>query len=321
MNMGSASQLQVDVYTDFEGLAKLRTAARKDSPEALREVARQFEALFVGMMMKGMREASLGEGLFDNDQSRMYQGMYDRQVSLELVKGQGLGLAELLVRQLSPEMAREGAGTSGQPRDLRLPTERLSARPVGATAAAASPSTEMASSPTDAQWRPETPRQFVAELWPHAERAARELGTEPEVLVAQAALETGWGRAMLERSDGHPGYNLFGIKADGRWDGLRVTAGTLEYRDGVMRQERANFRAYDSVAESFSDYVDFLRSNPRYREVLQGLSGTEYAAALQRAGYATDPEYAAKIGAILQSPIMAEGRLAADNPAGEVTHG
>ena len=133
------------------------------------------------------------------------------------------------------------------------------------------------------------------------------MGADPRALLAQAALETGWGRAILQHPDGRSSNNLFNIKADHRWDGERVSVNTLEYRDGVARQEQANFRAYDSLAESFEDYVTFLRGSPRYREALaRAGDGQAFAAALQKAGYATDPAYGAKIARIMGSDTLGE---------------
>ncbi|WP_337245254.1 flagellar assembly peptidoglycan hydrolase FlgJ [Luteimonas sp. gir] len=149
-----------------------------------------------------------------------------------------------------------------------------------------------------------TPEGFVASIWSHAQSAARELGVDARALVAQAALETGWGRRMIRQGDGGTAHNLFGIKATG-WQGERVTATTHEYRNGVRRDERAQFRAYASPAESFADYVRLLKQNPRYRQALEsGGDVRRFASALQQAGYATDPRYADKISAIANGPTL-----------------
>lgn len=158
---------------------------------------------------------------------------------------------------------------------------------------------------------PRSPEGFVASVWPHAQRAARELGVDPRALVAQAALETGWGRRMIQRGDGGSANNLFGIKATG-WSGERASASTHEYRDGVRRNERADFRAYASPAESFADYVSLLKRSPRYAQALEaGGDVRRFAQALQRAGYATDPSYADKITAIANGPTLGKalGRI------------
>jgi len=149
-----------------------------------------------------------------------------------------------------------------------------------------------------------TPEGFVASIWPHAERAARELGVDPRALVAQAALETGWGKRHIKRDNGDSSHNLFGIKATG-WSGERATTGTHEYVNGQRRNETASFRAYGSMAESFGDYVRMLKTSPRYQAALSaGSDVRSFAQGLQRAGYATDPSYAAKIAAIAAGPTI-----------------
>jgi flagellar protein FlgJ len=149
-------------------------------------------------------------------------------------------------------------------------------------------------------WKPDSPETFVRELWPHARRTARDLGTRPELLLAQAALETGWGQHMIRGTDGSNSFNLFGIKADARWQGERALTETVEFKDGLMRKQQASFRAYGSLADSFADYANFLRSNPRYRQALnRAADAPAFAQALSAAGYATDPDYSGKITRIM----------------------
>lgn len=169
---------------------------------------------------------------------------------------------------------------------------------------AISPADAMATRTAVAQLGEHTPEGFVASIWQHAQRAAKELGVDARALVAQAALETGWGKRHIKHADGSTSHNLFGIKANG-WNGQRAVAGTHEYVDGVRRNETASFRAYSSPAESFADYVRLLKTGPRYQQALQ--AGTDvqgFARGLQRAGYATDPRYAAKIAAIAGGPTI-----------------
>jgi flagellar protein FlgJ len=288
--------VQTDVYMDFQGLEKMRAQAKGDDEKTLREIAGQFEALFIQMMLSSMRDASLGEGLLDGEHTKTYESMFDRQISIDLSKHKGLGLAEMMVRQLS----RSQDGTT---------QVTGSSLPVGPVQQAASLTPkQQAQSVTVAEqavtmkndWSPETPEEFVRDLWPHARAVANRLGTAPEVLIAQAALETGWGQHMIRGVDGSNSFNLFGIKADSRWTGDRVVNETVEFRDGLMRKERAHFRAYASVAESFSDYAEFLRGNPRYRDVFNSDgNGPAFVQALADAGYATDPDYFSKINRIM----------------------
>ncbi len=265
--------------TDFNHFSELRAAADKRDPAALREVASQFEALFLQTMLKSMREASLGDPIFGNsDQQEMYQGMMDQQLALEMASGKGIGLAEMLVRQLGGEDASKMTRTE----PVATPIKPRKASPA---------------------WS--DPGDFARDVWPHAERAGRKLGVAPEAIVAQAALETGWGKHVMPDKDGGNSFNLFGIKASGGWDGEQVSKRTLEFVDGVPRRETAQFRAYTDVAQTFDDYTAFLSDNPRYSAARgQGDDVAAFAKALQDGGYATDPDYADKITRVLDSPTM-----------------
>ncbi len=300
-----------DIYTDFQGLSALRAGARENSEESLREIAGQFEAMFIQMMLKSMRDASLGEGLMDSDHVKTYQSMFDQQIAIDLSKRNSLGLADMIVQQLS-KINGETVDTPGEgltpagPVQHTLSQDAMRRVPVAVNIDAA-PRSESESHSDRNDWRPDSPESFVKALWPHARRAADELGTRPEVLISQAALETGWGKHMIRGTDGGNSFNLFGIKADSRWQGERAVTETVEFRDGLMRKERAVFRAYASPEESFSDYVDFLKSNPRYSEALrQANDAPAFARALADAGYATDPDYSSKINRIMNSASIRE---------------
>ncbi len=271
--------------TDFSQYAGLRKAAAQNDPAALREVANQFEALFLQTMLKNMREASLGDPLFgDSDQHEMYQGMLDQQLAVEMASGKGVGLADMLVRQLG------GVDATTSP-----PSERSFAisRPLGgATTVEVKPA-----------WN--SPEEFAQAIWPHAERAAKNLNVATEAIVAQAALETGWGKHVMPDQSGGNSFNIFGIKSNSAWQGDQVVRQTLEFEDGIPQQQHARFRAYRSTSDAFSDYTNFLVSNPRYSGVRDhGMDTTAFARALQDSGYATDPDYAAKINDILSGPTM-----------------
>lgn len=273
-------------YTDFAGLGQLRASARSDPQGSLRAVAQQFEGLFVQMVLKTMREASLGDPLFDNDQSRLYRDMFDGQLSTTLAGNGSVGLTDVIMRQLDGSKVRPTS-----------PPAAMEPRPAVAPPAARS------EPPTTGLF--EQPMQFVRAIWDQARSAAARLGTEAKVLVAQAALETGWGRHVPQRADGASSHNLFGIKAGAQWAGDRVAVPTLEFRDGIVHRENASFRAYDSVADSFNDYVQLLKSNPRYRAALELADDPRhFAQALQRAGYATDPAYGQKILGILHGDVL-----------------
>lgn len=310
---------KASVYTDFQGLAELRAAAGKQSPEALRETARQFEAIFVQSMLKSMRDASGGEGLFDSEQSNFYRDIYDRQMSLEMVKGRGLGVADMLMKSIGGGVDESQDATALQ-QNLVRHTGMLAPMPVAnspaplvsftqgeplieiqAADASGSVFNNRPAAMPDGDWNPQTPEQFIRELMPHAVRGAAELGVEPGVIVAQAALETGWGRKMIRHPDGTNSFNLFGIKADTAWQGPRVQVPTLEYEGGVAVRKRDAFRSFSSLGDAVSGYVDFLKQNPRYRQALSMAGDSaSFLNGLQQAGYATDPRYAEKIRSIMQ---------------------
>lgn len=277
-----------DIYTDFQSLARLRTQARENSPEALRAVAKQFEGIFLQMMLKGMREASLGDGIMDSEQTEFYQGMFDQQLSTTLSQGRGMGLADMLVKQLGGSLP--AATTKNDNKNIS-----------GMTTAQDFPAVAVA--PSSSSFG--SPEEFVKSLWPHAQQVGKELGVAPAALMAQAALESGWGQSIMRHPDGRSSHNLFGIKADARWQGERLVMPTLEYAEGKAGRRNEPFRAYDSFAASFTDYANFLRANPRYGQALAVAGDPQaFANALQNAGYATDPAYARKIGAILHGDTL-----------------
>jgi flagellar protein FlgJ len=315
MNLGTAPS-----YTDFQALSALRTEARNAPTEALDDVASQFESLFVQMMLKSMRDATIEGGLFDSNQLDLYQQMFDQQVSLDISQLGGVGLAETLVGQLGGQKSDSLPQTADSQQGETKPVEPLVAlnrsaaeikRQVLGLYAASNDSVarhakttplvdlNVNTSQEKANWLPASPEEFIRNIWNHAVDAAKDLGLDPAVLVAQSALETGWGKKVIQADQGSS-FNLFGIKADGRWDGKAATVNTVEFRDGLAVLEKASFRAYDSLASAFNDYVDFLKSNPRYQQALDKVTNNEdFLVELQGAGYATDPQYAEKILGIL----------------------
>jgi len=218
----------------------------------------------------------------------MYQDMFDKQIALTLSQHQGLGLGTLLTRQ-------RGA-TSSAPGPTAAPSGAGPvARPATATAPAASTTT------------PQSASEFVDQVLPTIRSAAQAMGLNPVALLAQAALETGWGKRMARTANGNPSLNLFGIKADDAWGGARATANTVEYSGGVATQRQAVFRAYGSIEESVNDFANLLKSSPRYaRAAAAGSDAQAYIAGIGRSGYATDPEYANKLNDILQSSTLRE---------------
>ena len=344
------------VFTDLNRLNQFKVGAERDSEGNIRKVAQEFESLFLNQMMKAMRSANevFAEGNFLNsNESKTYQDMHDQQLALTLSQNQGIGLADVLSRQLSkttqprarsnPFAQIEGAASAAAPqvqvaaegfkpdqaqlinqRRLALPArlgDRLMAGilPSGAegkplsgqdwVAATAYPAPEgrrlqpaenaatVAASGSRKSFS--TPQEFVATMLPMAEAAAKKIGVDPSYLVAQAALETGWGKTIIRQGDGTTSHNLFGIKSHGSWQGESARVLTTEYRQGQAVKESASFRAYDSYQQSFEDFVSFLQSNGRYERALDSAgNGEQFARELQKAGYATDPDYARKISQI-----------------------
>jgi len=282
-------------YADPQGLAALRSDAKAQDPSALKAAAKQFESLFTQMLLKSMREATkstTGDSMFGgSDQTEFYQGMFDDQMAMHLSQGSGLGLADMLVQQLTQSgmtKRAEGLGATGlSQKPLHLTSDVL---PTTVAPSAASPGPlPIAASKED----------FVRTMWPYAKQAADEIGVDPNALLAQAALETGWGKAVPCAANGDCSYNLFGIKAGSQWTGATVNTPTLEFESGVAVRKVERFRSYDSAEQSFRDYAGLIRNNSRYQDAVgTGDDVAAFAAALQDGGYATDPQYADKLVAV-----------------------
>lgn len=345
-------------FLDIGGLDKLRAQAKADNKAALREVAKQFEGIFVQMLMKSMRDANAvfeSDSPFNSQYTKFYEEMRDQQMAVDMSQKGMLGLVDLMVQQLSPKdspitpssvlggdkrfdlgevpmMLRRGKdaeakasleGIETPQMAERQPVERHSdmslnmgfheAPVLDAPTAASAPASSAAAPIFDQLLAgKQTPSQqieserdnpnfesrqdFIRALMPLASEAAKRLGTKPEVLIAQSALETGWGQKLVRRTDGSMSNNLFNIKADKRWEGEKAAVNTLEFEQGVAVRQRADFRVYDTLEQSFNDFVDFLKSGERYGDALkQAARPASFVQGLQNAGYATDPQYADKV--------------------------
>ena len=294
------------MFTDLQGLERLRGSARREDPGALREVAQQFESLFTHMMLQSMRSASFGDDLTGGKQMEFYRDMFDQQIAVDMSQGPGIGLADMIERELGGG-PRNLPGSGGRDSLAALREQALPATPSSLPA----PSGQAAA----ADFRPQRPEEFVDGLLPLARDAADRLGVAPRLVLAQAALETGWGQHMIRDTDGGNSFNLFGIKADNSWSGADVRVPTLEFEEGLPVRRSERFRAYDSLEEAMADYVDLIRESPRYREALDsGDDAAAFASALQAGGYATDPAYAEKIERVAGSDslrgITAQGEAA-----------
>lgn len=289
-----------DVYTDFDGLAALKRQARENAPAAIKQVAKQFESLFVKMVLKSMRDAKLADGLFENDQSRFYQEMYDQQLAIHLSGETGIGLADVIAKQLGP-------GTDAAEREAKALDDYLNSPLQAIPPAAGEPTKNVGTALKNGDDLPiQSAKQFVTQLYGYARRAGAELGVEPGVILAQAALETGWGRSIIKQPADGSSFNLFNIKAGSDWQGRKVRVPTLEFEQGIAKRQVAGFRAYDSYQDSFDDYVRLIKNNPRYNLALKHAADPErYLTELQKAGYATDPHYADKIMRLYQGDDIA----------------
>lgn len=318
------AELSGKIAFDANGLNNLKQAAKENSPEAIKEVAKQFEAIFMNMMLKSMREASPQDNPFDSEQSRTFTSMLDQQLTSNL-SSKGLGLADVLARQLSKSSVAVTSTMQQAVTDVKLGAENgePSSTPLnstllnntyypGATKALEPKNTPANSSLGNTDSEASKPlnlkplsdnsaSDFQNRMAQHAQEASRSTGVPAHLMLGQAALETGWGKREIKANDGTPSNNLFGIKATGNWTGKVVEATTTEYINGVKQRRIEKFRAYDSYADSFKDFANLMRNNPRYENVMANLQNVNgYAQAMQKAGYATDPNYAIKLASVIQ---------------------
>lgn len=331
-----SSGIQMNAF-DPASLGDLKRLARTnpDDPETLRAASKQFEAMFLQMALKAMRAATPSNSMFDSEQSRTYQSLLDQQLALNMAQSNNNGMSEALFRQLGGITGRssqssaidaltlpgsttsKGFDLSGVIRQAANPAAMM--REAQAIAAAASGDDNLVSdidplgnliSQLDAAARSarsnagddsisQSARDFVNDVWPHAQAASRQTGIPAQFMVAQAALETGWGDKVMRHADGRLSYNLFNIKAGSSWTGETVARNVTEYAGSTAYTEKARFRSYGSYAEAFQDYARLLSNSSRYSEVLGQTSPAGFAGSLQKAGYATDPMYADKLTRII----------------------
>jgi flagellar protein FlgJ len=312
--MVNSADLSGKVAFDANSLNSLKLAAKENSPEAIKGVAKQFEAIFMNMMLKSMRDASPQDNPFDNEQSRTFTSMLDQQLSSNLAS-KGLGLADVLAKQLS-KTGYAATNTLQQAVTDEQPTTEASSHSVTtplnnpylpnstkALEQRALPADALSTGSKGLNLKPlsDASTQFQNRMAQHAEEASRATGVPAHLMLGQAALESGWGKREIKAADGTPSNNLFGIKATGNWDGKVVEATTTEYINGVKQKRIEKFRAYDSYADSFKDFANLMRNNPRYENVMSNLQDVNgYAQAMQKAGYATDPNYATKLASVIQ---------------------
>lgn len=349
----SVGAIQDTIY-DQQGLNSIKSMGRDKNPDALREVAKQFESMFLQQMLKTMRDTNdvFSEGnYFDSNEMKFHRDMMDQQMVLNLSSGKGMGLAEQFYQSMMQAYGQYMNKPEGkdQPvtgdlfngelpgkvtsRELKMPdvlhyshinqslevddpASRAMDELMAIYHGEKSVTSESNNSAVPALLRKseaageklpisQSQQAFVNLLKPHAEKAAKELDVNPDVLIAQVALETGWGKHVIHSQKGENSFNLFNIKAGEKWQGKTVNVSTREYQDGVTYYERADFKRYQNYADSFADYVSLIKNNSRYQQALSaGKDSGAYAQALQKAGYATDPDYADKIKQLLKTDAI-----------------
>ncbi|ART54158.1 flagellar assembly peptidoglycan hydrolase FlgJ [Acidovorax carolinensis] len=278
---------------DARSLNALKYEAGQNSPQAAKEAAKQFESLFMRELIKSMREATMKSGLMDGAQGDLGTDLLDQQLSVSMSGVPG-GLSEAIARQLSRQMG--GADTSiSVPSTLSLP---------GVTSRSATTTAPVATGPV-----PKGRDGFVQSLSATAERVAQDSGIPASFMLGQAGHETGWGKSEIKNADGSRSFNLFGIKAGKGWTGKVAEITTTEFINGKAQKVTAKFRAYDSYEDSFRDYARLITDSPRYEKAQATArtgSAVAFAAELQKAGYATDPDYARKLSGAINSALRVQ---------------
>lgn len=318
--MMTSADLSGKFALDVQAVNDLRIDVKRTDKAGLEAAAKQFEALFMNMMLKSMREATSQDSLMDSDQSRLYTSMLDQQLSQSMAS-RGIGLADMMARQLGrglpPDLPEGGAApalapASAQPRSEvpaqgnNVPTQPQPLPPQQTSMLTQQPSQLPQSAEVVSQPRPQSQvAEFQTRLMPHALQASQTTGIPARFMLGQAALESGWGKREIRAADGTPSHNLFGVKAGANWKGPVVETVTTEYVNGVAQKSVEKFRAYSSYADAFRDYANLLRNNPRYAGVVaqaaQGIDAAGFAQGLQKAGYATDPNYADKLTRVIKT--------------------
>jgi flagellar protein FlgJ len=301
------ARMDTGLAFDARSLDAIRLRGQSDPRGAVRDAARQFEALFMQELLKSMRAATLSTGMLDNAGTQMGTQMLDTQLATKLAGMPG-GLGEAIVRQLERAMGLDGGGamSSASGSGAAAPADGVTPRPGPWPQAANTANAANAANPagTAGGAAPAHATDFLRRHRDAAERAEAVTGIPAEFMLAQAAHETGWGRREIRHPDGSSSNNLFGIKAGPGWRGAVAEVMTTEFIDGQPQKVMARFRAYASPQESFADYARMITGSPRWREVLANAdSARGFAQGLQRGGYATDPEYADKLTRVINTTL------------------
>ncbi|WP_336221401.1 flagellar assembly peptidoglycan hydrolase FlgJ [Citrobacter amalonaticus] len=295
--MISDSKLMASAAWDAQSLNELKAKAGQDPAANIRPVARQVEGMFVQMMLKSMREALPKDGVFSSSQTRLYTSMYDQQIAQQMTAGKGLGLAEMMVKQMTQGLAQPTEESAQVP--MKFPLETVTSYQNQALTQLVRKALPKTAQSNDEPLSGDS-KDFLAQLSLPARLASEKSGVPHHLILAQAALESGWGQRQIRRENGEPSFNLFGVKASANWKGPVTEITTTEFENGEAKKVKAKFRVYSSYLEALSDYVSVLTRNPRYAAVTTAATAEQGAQALQSAGYATDPNYARKLTSMIQ---------------------
>ena len=271
---------------DGRSLNTLKLQAGQNTPASIKEAAKQFESLFMRELIKSMREATMKSGMLESAGGDLGADLLDQQLSVHM-SGMPGGLSEMIARQLSQQTAPAASGAAAPETPARETAKPLSLAPTGPVKTSSSQA------------------EFVQRHSAAAARVEKDSGLPSGFMLGQAGHETGWGRSEIRMKGGAPSHNLFGIKAGPGWNGKVAEVTTTEYINGTPRKVVAKFRAYDSYEASFRDYARLITESPRYAQASQQTASVQgYANGLQRAGYATDPAYAAKLSRAINMTLQ-----------------
>jgi flagellar protein FlgJ len=278
MALEQLTQTSNALAADARALNNLKLQAAQNTPAAIKESAKQLESLFMHELIKSMRDATMKSGMLDSAQGDLGADLLDQQLAVQM-SGQPGGLSDLIAQQLSRQLGSPDTAAANKQTSLATP--------------AGSSST--------------SPNSFIEQHSTSADRVARESGIPASFMIGQAGHESGWGKREINMPDGSPSFNLFGIKAGSGWNGKVAEVTTTEYVGGAARKTLAKFRAYDSYEASFRDYAQMISQSPRYAQARQQTGSAQaYSSSLQRAGYATDPDYAAKLSRAINTTLQVQ---------------
>ena len=287
VSLGAQQSLSADP-TSLNALKFQAGKSGGDGKAALKQAAKEFEALFMREIIKSMREATMKSGMLEGEGTNLGGDLLDQQYAMQLTGLPG-GLSAAIERQLSSRMSGGDATTTSE-KYQAVSAATLPPVPGGSTVSRAQGGSRQA--------------EFVNQHAQAAEAVSRESGIPASFMIGQAGHETGWGKSEIRKADGSPSYNLFGIKATGGWKGDVAAITTTEYSNGTPGKTVAKFRAYGSYEEAFRDYARLIGNSPRYDKVMDNLDSVQgFASGLQKAGYATDPQYAAKLSRAINATL------------------